>query len=133
MGLTVAYATDRKQFGVPIGSFQAVQQLLAAAEVELDGLRSCCDVVMGAEVRAMEPDPIHDAMLIKALAGRVTRRVSQATLQVLGAVGFTWTHDHHRYQRRGLTLDALFGSYDELVTALGSPDPRTPLRRVSVL
>ena len=72
-------------------------------------------------------------MLVKALAGRVSRRVTQATLQVLGAVGFTWEHDHHRYQRRALTLDALFGSYHELVTVLGAVPTDAPLRRVGVM
>ena len=61
---------------------------------------------------------------------RLTRRVTQATLQVLGAVGFTWEHDHHRYQRRALTLDALFGTYHELVAVLGAVPTDAPLRRV---
>jgi hypothetical protein len=133
MHLAVNYALDRKQFGAPIGGFQAVQQMLAAAEVELVGLRNCCDVVMGACVRSVEPDPAQDAMLVKALAGRVSRRVSQSTLQTLGAVGFTWEHDHHRYQRRALTLDALFGSYHELVAQLGALTIGKSLRRVGVL
>jgi Acyl-CoA dehydrogenase, C-terminal domain len=133
MSMAVAYALDRRQFGAPIGSFPAIQQILAAAEVELVGLRNCCDVVMGEEVHLVEPDPVHDAMLVKALAGRVSRRVSQATLQTFGGVGFTWEHDHHRYQRRVLTLDALFGSYHELVVQLGTMGIGGPLRRVGVL
>ncbi len=133
MHVAVNYALDRKQFGAPIGGFQAVQQMLAAAEVELVGLRNCCDVVMGQCVRLVEADPAQDAMLVKALAGRVSRRVSQSTLQTLGAVGFTWEHDHHRYHRRALTLDALFGSYHELVTQLGALNVGKSLRRVGVL
>ncbi|HEY6622343.1 MAG TPA: acyl-CoA dehydrogenase family protein [Acidimicrobiales bacterium] len=133
MHLAVNYARDRKQFGAPIGSFQAVQQMLAAAEVELVGLRNCCDVVMRDCVRSVEPDPAQDAVLVKALAGRVSRRVSQSTLQTLGAIGFTWEHDHHRYQRRALTLDALFGSYHELVAQLGALNAGKSLRRVGVL
>ncbi|MGA8370295.1 MAG: acyl-CoA dehydrogenase family protein [Acidimicrobiales bacterium] len=133
MHLAVDYARDRKQFGAPIGSFQAVQQMLAAAEVELVGLRNSCDVVMRDCVRTVEPDPAQDAMLVKALAGRVSRRVSQSTLQTLGAIGFTWEHDHHRYQRRALTLDALFGSYHELVAQLGALNTGKSLRRVGVL
>jgi hypothetical protein len=133
MDVAVSYALDRKQFGAPIGSFPALQQILAAAEVEVVGLRNGCAVVMGERVRVLDQDPRHDAMLVKALAGRVSRRVTQATLQVLGAVGFTWEHDHHRYQRRALTLDALFGGYHELVAELGAAPMDVPLRRVSVL
>jgi Acyl-CoA dehydrogenase, C-terminal domain len=129
----VSYALERQQFGAPIGSFPAIQQILAAAEVELVGLRNCCDVVMREATHLGEPDPAHDAMLAKALAGRVSRRVSQATLQTLGGVGFTWEHDHHRYQRRALTLDALFGSYHQLAAQLGMRSIGGPLRRVGVL
>jgi hypothetical protein len=133
MQMAVSYVRERKQFGSPIGSYAAVQQFLAAAEVELVGLRNCCELVMGEAVRFVAPNPLHDAMLAKALAGRVSRRVSQATLQALGAVGFTWEHDHHRYQRRALTLDALFGSYHELVVELGVIGSQPPLRRLGVL
>jgi hypothetical protein len=133
MHLAVNHARDRKQFGAPVGSFQAVQQMLAAAEVELVGLRNSCDVVMRDCVRSVEPDPAQDAMVVKALAGRVSRRVAQSTLQTLGAIGFTWEHDHHRYQRRALTLDALFGSYHELVAQLGALNTGKSLRRVGVL
>lgn len=133
MDMAVSYALDRKQFGAPIGSFPALQQILGAAEVEVVGLRNGCAVVMGERIRVLDQDPLHDAMLVKALAGRVAGRVTQATLQVLGAVGFTWEHDHHRYQRRALTLDALFGTYHELVAVLGAVPTDAPLRRVSAL
>jgi hypothetical protein len=133
MHAAVSYALDRKQFGSAIGSFPALQQLLAAAEVEVVGLRNSCAVVMGERVRDLDPDPVHDAMLVKALAGRVARRVTQTTLQVLGAVGFTWENDHHRYQRRALTLDALFGTYHQLVAELGAMPAGEPLRRVGVM
>jgi len=133
MQLAVSYALERRQFGAPIGSFPALQQMLAAAEVEVVGLRNSCAVVMGERVRALDPDPLHDAMLVKALAGRTTRRVIQTTLQVLGAVGFTWENDHHRYQRRALTLDALFGTYHELVAVLGAVPTDAPLRRIGVM
>jgi hypothetical protein len=133
MQMAVSYTQERKQFGSAIGSFPAVQQILAAAEVELVGLRNCCDIVMGEAVRSVAPSPLHDAMLVKALAGRTTRRIAQAALQSLGAVGFTWENDHHRYQRRALTLDALFGSYHELVAQLGEIGTQSGLRRVGVL
>jgi hypothetical protein len=132
MDLAVSYVLDRRQFGTPIGALPPVQQLLAAAEVEVVGLRNACLAVMSEEARSFAPEPLHDAMLVKALAGRVSVRVAQATLQALGAIGFTWEHDHHRYQRRALTLDALFGSYRELRGQLGATG-RSPLRRVGVL
>jgi alkylation response protein AidB-like acyl-CoA dehydrogenase len=58
-------------------------------------------------------------MLLKALAGRTGRHVSQTTLQVFGAIGFTEEHEHHRYAKRLLTLDALCGSKDQLTREIG--------------
>jgi hypothetical protein len=113
--LAVDYAKDRKQFDRPIGSYQALQHLLAQAEVERRALRDACRATLWS---LGSPDPAgrdnQGPVLLKALAGRAGRRVAQATQQAFGAIGFTWEHHHHRYHRRILTLDALFGSVDEL-------------------
>jgi alkylation response protein AidB-like acyl-CoA dehydrogenase len=112
MDLATTYAHDREQFGAPIGSFQAVAHMLAEAEVARRSLADACDAAL-ARSGATGPDP-REAVLLKGLAGRTVRRVAQRTLQTFGAVGFTWEHSHHRYARRGLTLDALFGSLEEM-------------------
>lgn len=115
----VRYTHDRRQFGAPIGSFQAVQHLLAGAHVQSCGLRDAAltvlDVLMDDVVL-----PFEELILLKALAGRTGRAVGQATLQVLGAIGFTFEHEHHRYLRRTLTLDALYGTVEELTLELGA-------------
>lgn len=113
MTIAVQYCADRKQFDAPIGSFQAVQHLLAEAEVDMRGLRFACAATVRRGVGDVD-DVQRAARLLKALAGRVAQRVGQATLQSFGAIGFTWEHDHHRFLRRTLTLDALSGSLDEL-------------------
>ena len=68
------------------------------------------------------------SLSLKALAGRVGRRVSALTLQVLGAIGFTWEHPHHRYWRRVQTLDTLIETGAAATAALG----RTIRRRRSL-
>lgn len=133
MTVAVQYAHDRSQFGTPIGSFQSIQHLLAAAQVEVVGLRNACAKVLDVAAAGSEADRYHDTTMLKALAGRSVRRVAQATLQTLGAIGFTWEHEHHWYHRRALTLDALYGSYDELVVELGTGAMGGPLHRTAVL
>jgi alkylation response protein AidB-like acyl-CoA dehydrogenase len=131
MEIAVQYAKDRIQFDRPVGSFQAVQHLLAEAEVERQALRAACRSTLGAAT--FEVDVNSDALYLKALAGRCGRRIAQATLQSLGAIGFTWEHDHHRYLRRIMTLDALFGGVDELRPRLVIMDPRDRLWRTPAL
>jgi len=112
MALAVAYSRERHQFGVPIGTFQAIAHLLAEAEVRVRALRDACESAMA---RAGTDGPERrEAVLLKGLAGQTGRAVAQHTLQVLGGIGFTWEHDHHRGARRVLTLDALFGSVEEV-------------------
>ena len=118
--MAVNYARDRHQFGRPIGDFQAVQHLLAEAHVQREGLRAlCCE---GLSNEALAP-------IAKAYGGTAARRVAQATLQVLGAIGFTSEHAHQRYFRRVMVLDAAFGSSRELYRSLGRGAMNAPIDR----
>ena len=131
MELATDYARMREQFGHPIGGFQAVQHILADGHVQICALRDASALT----VQSLKfDDGINfGATLLKALAGRTGRRVGQATLQVLGAIGFTWEHDHHRFYRRILTLDALLGSVDDLRPQLADARVGNRLWRVRAL
>jgi hypothetical protein len=113
----VDYAAARIQFGQPIGSFQAVQHLLADAAVDARSLDAACRAAVARPLAADGTDQM--ALYLKALAGRAARRVVQATLQTFGAIGFTWEHDHHRFARRAMTLDAITDTTDELSRKIG--------------
>jgi hypothetical protein len=112
LALAVQHATERRQFGRPIGSFQAVQHRLADAKVALTA----------AEMAAAEawsgPETI-SALLAKLWAGRTARLVGKHAQQTLGGMGFTWEHRFHRYFRRALALDSLLGSAPQLTAELG--------------
>jgi alkylation response protein AidB-like acyl-CoA dehydrogenase len=56
---------------------------------------------------------MRDAIL-KALAGRNGKRICENSLQVLGAIGFTTEHEHHRFHSRVLVLDSLLGTSSTL-------------------
>ena len=101
MATAVTYAHDRVQFGQPIGTFQAVQHMLAAAEVQIRAVRSSIEMLVPRLDQLSGAATCRHLALLKALAGRTGHHVSQATLQVLGGIGFTEEHEHHRYAEKG--------------------------------
>ncbi len=119
MDTAVSYAHDRVQFGQPIGTFQAVQHMLAAAEVQIRAVRASIEMLVPRLDQLGGAVTFGHLALLKALAGRTGHHVSQATLQVLGGIGFTEEHEHHRYEKRVLTLDALCGGTEQLAREIG--------------
>ena len=116
MDLAVEYAKVREQFGVPIGTFQAVRHILAW------GFTDCASAASAAELArdlALDP-PERLGEVTKALAGRNARRACQRSLQALGGIGFTQEHDHHLSYSRALALDSLLGTSAQLTRELGT-------------
>lgn len=109
----VRYAGERAQFGVKIGSFQAVGHLLADALVRVEGARSC----LWHAAWAIDQLPVEEArlaaMTAKAYAAAAGREVVETTVQVFGGVAITWEHVSHLRLRRTLLDRHLFG--DEVV------------------
>lgn len=109
IALAVEYATGRSQYGKQIGSFQAVQHLLADAYVLLEGARSAALHAAWA-VDALAPDEALTAGAIaKAYAGRSALQVVETVIQVHGGNGNTWEYLPHVYLRRALVATDLFG------------------------
>jgi alkylation response protein AidB-like acyl-CoA dehydrogenase len=110
--LTVAYARERQQFGVPIGSFQAVKHPLADAVV---GTEFAWPAVMRAAHSLSIGDPsaaMHVAMA-KALASDAAYRASRVCLQAHGAMGYTVEYDLHLFLKRTWALATDWGSAAE--------------------
>ena len=118
VALAVQYASDRQQFGEPIGRFQAVRHLLAWARTDVVAIehvvREGIDIAFGPNA------PERYDEIVKAIAGRNGRRACERALQVFGGIGFTAEHDHHHFHSRVLALDALLGSSAELTHGLGA-------------
>jgi alkylation response protein AidB-like acyl-CoA dehydrogenase len=112
LALAVEHALERRQFGQPIGAFQAVKHRLAEAKVGLTAAEAAADEAWA------DPGPL-TALLAKVWAGRTARLVGKQAQQVLGGMGFTWEHPFHRHLRRVLVLDSLLGSTTELAYELG--------------
>jgi len=116
VALATAHATDRVQFGQPIGTFQAVRHLLAWAKTDCTAV----DAVVRKALLLLDRPPPHYGEVLKALAGRNGRRACERSLQVLGGIGFTAEHVHHHHHSRVLALDALLGSSAALTHDLGT-------------
>jgi alkylation response protein AidB-like acyl-CoA dehydrogenase len=106
--LACAYAAQRRQYGAHIGSFQAVQHLLADAYVALEGARSATLHAAWA-VDALPPeDAVAAAAVAKAYCSRAAREVCETCIQVHGGIGNTWDCMAHVYLRRALlSIDVL--------------------------
>ncbi len=119
---TVAYAVERHQFGVPIGSFQAVKHHLADALKELAFARPAVQraahsLATGAATAS------RDVSMAKAMASDAAWFVGRQALQCHGAIGYTVEHDLHLYLKRMWALAKAWGDAawhrDRVGTALG--------------
>ncbi|MFT3864695.1 MAG: acyl-CoA dehydrogenase family protein [Solirubrobacterales bacterium] len=99
LAMTVAYAEERRQFGVPIGSFQAVKHHLANALLGLEFaapavLRAAWSLDIGADTAG------RDVAMAKALASEAAERVAATALQAHGAIAYTTEYDLHLFAKR---------------------------------
>jgi len=104
-----AYVTGREQFGVKIGSFQAVKHKLANMFVALESARA---TTYFAAAAIDEDDPRAEAAVwtAKASAGDCQKLMAQEGIQCLGGIGYTWEHDMHLYVKRQKVQAAVFGT-----------------------
>jgi alkylation response protein AidB-like acyl-CoA dehydrogenase len=109
MEMAVGYAKERKQFGRPIGTYQAVSHACAQMLLEAESARSAVYWAAWALDHEPETAPLAVACA-KAYAGDAGRRVPRAALQVHGGIGFTWEHDLHFFLKRGEANAHLYGS-----------------------
>jgi acyl-CoA dehydrogenase len=110
--LTLEYSKNRHQFGVPIGSFQAVKHKMADLFVSIERTRA---LVYYAVAAIAEDDPNRSlaSAMAKAAANDCQRLVCQESIQTFGGIAFTWEHDVQLYVKRATTDGALFGSSAE--------------------
>jgi len=99
MEMAVEYAKDRKQFGRPIGTYQAVSHACAQMLLEVEGARSLVYFAAWALEHSRDEAPLA-AAAAAAYAGDAGTRVTGSSLQVHGGIGFTWEHDLHFLLKR---------------------------------
>lgn len=109
LDLAVAHAKDRHQFGVAIGTFQAVKHQLADVGKELHFARPLVHRAAHSLATGDGDRAVHVAAA-KAAAGRAAELAGRASLQVHGAIGYTVEHDLHLFLKRIWTLVPAWGS-----------------------
>jgi acyl-CoA dehydrogenase len=105
----VAYAKERRQFGRPIGSFQAIKHLLADRHVQLDAARMLVHAAAEALDAGHGGDEGEVAAAVIATCDAADATTGDA-LQVHGGIGFTWEHPSHVYLKRARARRVLLGS-----------------------
>ena len=108
--LATEYAKEREQYGAAVGSFQAVQHLLADAHVATEGSRSIALHAAWAVDALPADDALAACSAAKAYCARAARSVCETSIQVHGGIGNTWECLAHVFLRRALfSTDVLGG------------------------
>jgi alkylation response protein AidB-like acyl-CoA dehydrogenase len=115
------YLGTRRQFGQPIGAFQALQHRAVDLSIEIEQARS---IIIAAAAAMGGPDQSHRASQAKHLVGRIARTVAEEAIQMHGGIAMTWEYPVSHYAKRLVMIDHQFGDTDHhlerLIAALQS-------------
>ena len=114
--VTVDYVSNRKQFGRPVGSFQAVQHHCANMALAARGILLMAR--RGAWALSQGPSGENVALRAKLYANRELPGICALAHQCHGAIGFTWEHDMHLFTRHALEWRSQFGDSRQLTNLL---------------
>jgi alkylation response protein AidB-like acyl-CoA dehydrogenase len=108
LDITVLYASERQQFGVPIGSFQAVKHQLANASLAVEFAQPLVLRAANSLANGDADSAVHVSMA-KAKASEAAKGAVATSLQVHGAIGYTVECDLHLYMKRAWALAVRYG------------------------
>lgn len=109
LDMAVDYAKVRKQFGRPIGSFQAIKHKCADMLMWVESARSAA--LYAAWASANEPGSLTEAAAVaQATCADALFRCAGENIQIHGGIGFTWEHDAHLYFKRARASKTLLGT-----------------------
>ena len=124
LDMTVRYVGEREQFGVRLGTFQAVQQMVAVMAIELEGARH---VTRQALWRLANDRPAdREIAIAKAWTARAYREITLLAHQLHGGAGYVVEHPLHRHTLRAKEAELLFGSTEEWLEHLAGRLRLTP-------
>ena len=103
--MTATYVRARRQFGVPVGSFQAVKHRLADALMRVEFAEPAV-LAAGWSLARGNPEAGRDVALAAVLATEAAGGAAQAAIQCHGAIGYTVEYDLHLYAKRCWALTA---------------------------
>jgi alkylation response protein AidB-like acyl-CoA dehydrogenase len=108
LDLTVAYVTERRQFGAPIGSFQAIKHHLADVRIAIEFAsplvyRAAYSLATG------DPDAMLHGSMAKAQSADAAELAARMALQCHGAIGYSYEYDLHLWMKRAWALARTWG------------------------
>jgi alkylation response protein AidB-like acyl-CoA dehydrogenase len=115
LDVTVAYLMSRRQFGRPIGSFQALKHRVADLKVAVTSAQATAR----AAVRSAETDMTLLPPLAALHCARTFVQVAGEMIQLHGGIGFTWEHEAHLYLKRAKSTQLLLGPVGALRAEIG--------------
>lgn len=118
LDLTLAYLSERQQFGRPIASFQAIKHRCADLMLAIESARSACyyaacvarEVLDPAGDRAIADELGEASAVAKIHASEAFMHCAAESIQLHGGVGFTWEYDPHLYFKRARAGEQLLGT-----------------------
>ncbi|QDG78296.1 acyl-CoA dehydrogenase family protein [Labrenzia sp. PHM005] len=109
--LTIEYLKERKQFGIAIGKFQALQHRMADLLIEVEQARSAV-INLAGHLEAPRALRERHVSATKNLIGRAGALVAEETVQLHGGIGMTDEYALSHFARRIVMIDHLFGDVD---------------------
>jgi alkylation response protein AidB-like acyl-CoA dehydrogenase len=108
--MTLQYVKDRKSFGRPIGSYQALKHRLVDMLLWLESAKAA--TLAAVKAVQFDADASASASVAKSYVGERCPVILRECLQMHGGIGFTWEHDLHFFMRRVESNAALYGNPD---------------------
>jgi alkylation response protein AidB-like acyl-CoA dehydrogenase len=126
------YAREREQYGTPIGAHQAVKHLLADALLKVEFARPAVYRASWS-VAVGEPTRARDVSMAKAFASDAAYRATRSSMQVHGAIGYTWEADLQLWMKKAWALQRAWGDATfhrrRVARSVLQADDRAPLPR----
>ena len=109
--ITLEYLKTRRQFGRPIGTFQALQHRMVDMILEIEQARSAVMLAAGT-LEAARAERERNTSAAKNLIGRVGRLVAEETIQLHGGIAMTWEYALPHFAKRLTMIDHQLGDAD---------------------
>ncbi len=116
LDMTVRYVAEREQFGVKLGTFQAVQQMVASMAIALEGARHVTRQALWRLAEGLDAE--REVAIAKAWTGRAYTEITLLAHQLHGGAGYVVEHDLHRYSARAKAAELRLGSPEEWLATL---------------
>lgn len=125
--MSTKYAAERRQFGQPIGRFQAIKHKLSDGLITVEGARSAVMAAVTSQRNGVLE--MRAARLAKSVATAAGTAVAHEAVQIHGAIGNTWEHDLHLLLRRAKFCQLALGSSDSHLDRLAADLMESPPER----